>query len=456
MNSLPSSGRFRCPGTLPRRNFIRFGAAGITLAELLRAQAASASIPNSSEANISNKSMIVLWLWGGPSHLETFDMKPEAPSEYRGAFRPIRTNVGGIEISEHLPKLAKIADKFSLIRSLSHDSPGHVNSTHTLVTGYPGELTETPPYHPKHPNAWSVMTRLLGEKRPWLPVHVANHVRYDGSAYLGGGFEPFLIRGDPNAPDFQVPGLAVEQIASDRFKTRVGLLQDLDRMRRELDASGQMDATDQFQQRAISMLTSGAARRAFNIAEEDERTRERYGRHAVGQQCLLARRLVEAGVRLVTIDFPYVPGQKAKSWDDHASVWNIFDEMKLRLPVLDQVVSTLVSDLAERGLDKEVLVLVMGEMSHTPRLSYFNGQPGRDHWGRAMSVFLAGGGLKMGQVIGSTNAKGEEPHSRPLTPNDFLATIYRAMGVPLDTHFRDFTGRPVPIVPDGQSIQELF
>lgn len=451
MNSNPNFARLRCPGTLPRRSFLRFGAAGLTLAELLRAQAASAA-----SSQPSHKSLIVLWLWGGPSHLETFDLKPEAPSEYRGAFRPIRTNVEGIEISEHLPKLAKIADKFSLIRSLSHDSPGHVNSTHTLVTGYPGDLVEMPPYHPKHPNAWSVMTRLLGEKRPGLPVHVANHVRYDGSAYLGAGFEPFLVKGDPNSPDFQVPGLAVEQISSDRFKTRVGLLAELDRMRRELDGTGQLDATDQFRQRAISMLTSDAARRAFDISCEDDRTRERYGRHAVGQQCLLARRLVEAGVRLVTIDFPYVPGQKAKSWDDHASVWNIFDEMKLRLPVLDQIVSTLVSDLAERGLDKEVLVLVMGEMSHTPRLSYFNGQPGRDHWGKAMSVFLAGGGLKMGQVVGSTNAKGEEPHSRPLTPNDFLATLYRAMGVPLDTHFRDYSGRPVPIVPEGQAIHELF
>lgn len=442
----------RCPGTLPRRSFLRTTAAGLTLADLLRAQASAT--PASQPA--SDKSLIVLWLWGGPSHLETFDLKPEAPSDYRGEFRPIATSVPGIEISEHLPLMASHADKFSLIRSLSHDSPGHVNSTHTLVTGYPGDLAEIPPYRPKHPNAWSVISGLLGERRPGLPVHVANHVRYDGSAYLGNGLEPFLVQADPNSPTFQVPNIGVGHVSTDRFSSRVDLLANLDHLRRDLDIGGQLAATDEFHQKAVSMLTSDAARQAFDISAEDEAIRDRYGRHTIGQRCLLARRLVEAGVRLVTIDFPYVPGQKARSWDDHASVWNIFEEMKLRLPVLDQVVSALLTDLSERGLNKDVMLLVMGEMSHTPRLSNFKGQPGRDHWGRAMSVFLAGGGLRMGQVVGSTNSKGEEPRSRPLKPNDFLATLYRAMGVPLNTQLRDFSGRPIPIVPDGEPISELF
>ncbi len=402
--ALPSTtmDSLRCPGTLPRRSFLRLGAAGLTLPGLLQSQTLTGeSLPR------SNQSLIVLWLWGGPSHLETFDMKPDAPSEYRGDFRPIATNVQGLEICEHLPKLARMADKFSLIRSLSHDSPGHVNSTHTLVTGFPGDLVETPPYQPKHPNAWSVMTKLLGEKRPGLPIHVANHVRYDGAAYLGSGYEPLLVKGDPNAAGFQVPGLGIEKISLGRFRSRVELMSELDKKRRDWEEMGQVAATDQFQQKAISLLTSDAARKAFDLSAEEESVRERYGRNTIGQHCLLARRLVEAGVRLVTIDFPYVPGQKAKSWDDHASVWNIFEEMKLRLPVLDHVVSTLVSDLHERGLLDDVLVLVMGEMSHTPRLSYHNGQPGRDHWGKAMSLLLAGGGLRMGQVIGATDRKGK-------------------------------------------------
>lgn len=442
----------RCPGTLPRRSFLRTGAVGLTLPDLLRARAiGSESTPVS-----SNKSMIVLWLWGGPSHLETFDMKPEAPLEYRGEFRPIRTNVPGIEICEHLPLLASRADRFSLVRSLSHDSPGHVNSTHTLVTAYPGELNEMPPYEPKHPNAWSVITKLLGQKRPDMPAHVANHVRYDGAAYLGHGLLPFLVTGDPNQSDFRVPNIGIEKIASQRFQTRTALLAELDNFRRDLDKHGHLLASDRFNQSAIQMLTSDAALRAFDISQESNETRDRYGRSTIGQRCLLARRLVEAGVRLVTIDFPYVAGQKAQSWDDHASVWNIFDEMRARLPVLDQVVSALIDDLYGRSLDQEVLLLVMGEMSHTPRLSSYNGQPGRDHWGKAMSVFVSGGGMQMGRVIGSTNAKGEEPHSDLVTPNDFLATLYQAMNVPLDTQFEDHSGRPVSIVPNGAPVSELF
>ena len=449
---------FRISLALGRRAFLHAGAGigGLALSDLLRAKAVASNGNNGDALPRSDKSMIVLWLWGGPSHLETFDLKPDAPSEYRGEFRPIQTNVPGIEISEHLPRIAAMADKFSLLRSLSHDSPGHVNSTHTLVTGYPGDLIETPPYQPKHPNAWSVISKFLGERRPGLPAHVANHVRYDGSAYLGGGLEPFLVQGDPNSPKFQVPNLDVNSISRDRFSHRMNLLAGFDHLRREIDTTGLMSVMDKFDSQAAGMLTGGAAKKAFDLNSEAPGVRDRYGRHSIGQHCLLARRLVEAGVRLVTIDFPNVPGQKAGSWDDHASVWNIFEEMKIRLPVLDQVVSTLIQDLHERGLSNDVLLLVMGEMSHTPRLSDFQGQPGRDHWGRAMSVFLSGGGLRMGQVVGSTNAKGEEPQTRPLAPNDFLATIYKTLGVPVDAQVNDLRGRPTPIVPNGRPIDELF
>lgn len=445
-----------CPGTLPRRAFLRAGAAGLgglALGDLLRAEARAGSVEPSS----SDKSMIVLWLWGGPSHMETFDLKPDAPQEYRGEFSPIATSVPGIEISEHLPLLAPLADKFALIRSLSHDSPGHVSSTHTLLSGYPGEAIEAPPFHPKHPDLWSVTTKMLGERRAGVPAHVAlPRMRYNGSAYLGSGLDPFVVTSDPNDPKFQVPNLDFNEVTGDRFASRMSLLSQFDHLRREIDATGIMSAMDAFDQKAVTLLTGGAARRAFDLSGEDPKTRDRYGRHAVGQQCLLARRLVEAGARLVTIDFPCVPGQKAFSWDDHASVWNIFEQMKIRLPVLDQVVAALVQDLCDRSLEKDVLLVVMGEMSHTPRLSNFNGQPGREHWGRTMSVFLAGGGLRMGQAIGSTSARGDEPQTRPLSPNDLLATWYRYLGVPVDTHFNDFGGRPTPIVPSGRPIDELF
>jgi hypothetical protein len=449
----PSTALSRCPGTLSRRAFLRSGLlclGGLGLADLLRLQGRAAGSAN-------GKSIVMLWLWGGPSHMETFDLKPDAPGEYRGDFRPVRTNVPGIDISEHLPRLARVADRYALIRSLHHDSPGHINSTHTVWTGYPGELLEAPPYKPKYPDFWAVANKVLGEKRPGLPPFVAlPQVRYQGAAYLGSSFDPLLVTGDPNDPAFRVPNLSLDLAARPRFDERRGLLHDFDTLRRDVDRSGALDALDEFDRKAVTILTSDAARRAFDLGGEDPRLRDRYGRHPVGQRLLLARRLVEAGVRLVTVDFPCVPGQKAFSWDDHASVWNIFEQMKIRLPVLDQVATAFIEDLYERGLDRDVLFVVMGEMSHTPKLSNFQGQPGREHWSQAMSLLMAGGGLRTGQVIGATNRKGEEPRQRPLTPGDLLATWYHFLGVPLDQHFIDFAGRPTPILPHGTPIEELL
>jgi hypothetical protein len=388
--------------------------------------------------------------------METFDLKPNAPSEYRGEFRPISTNVPGIEISEHLPLLARHADKFAIIRSLHHDSSGHVNSTHTLLTGHPGEVMEAPPFRPKYPDARAVISKVLGARSPSLPSHLAvPETKYFGTAYLGNELEPMRVTGDPSQPDFRSPIRSVEAVDRPRFTERLDLLGQLDRYRREVDARGTMTAIDEFQQQAAAVLVSDAARRAFDLSAERPAIRDRYGRHVVGQRCLLARRLVEAGARLVTVDFSTVPGQKAFSWDDHSSVWNIFEQMKIRLPVLDQVVSALIQDLHERQLQDDVLLVVMGEMSHTPRLSDFKGQPGREHWAQTMSVLLAGGGLRMGQVVGATSIKGDEPAVRPLTPNDLLATWYHALGIPLDLSFRDFAGRPTPILSDGKPIDEL-
>lgn len=445
-----------CEGTLPRRSVLRagcLGGAGLCLADLERLCAAG----KQPHLNSPGKSLIVLWLWGGASHMETFDLKPNAPREYRGEFSPIPTNVPGIEVSEHLPLLAQRADRFALLRSVSHESDGHVNSTHTMLSAYPGERVEMPPFAPKHPDLWAVASKTLGDRREGVPAHVAMpRLRYNGAAYLGGGLDPFVVTADPNAEDFQVPNLKLVELTGERLSERLALQQRFDHFERSIDQRRLMDAMDRFDRKAVSLLTGSRVREAFELHREPAAVRDRFGRHAVGQQCLLARRLVEAGVRLVTIDFPCVPGQKAFSWDDHASVWNIFEQMKIRLPVLDQVVSALVDDLHERGLDREVLFLVTGEMSHTPRLSDHQGQPGREHWARTMSVFLSGGDLRMGQAIGSSGPKGDEPVERPLSPNDLLATWYRCLGVPLDTSFGDFAGRPVPIVPDGRPIDELL
>lgn len=452
--SINERGDVRCGGTLPRRSLLRLGLSGLgglTLPNLLRAESQAANNQG------AGKSLIVLWLWGGPSHMETFDLKPDAPLEYRGEFRPIASKVPGLELSEHLPRLARVGDKLALIRSLHHDSPGHVNSTHTMMTGYPGKAVESPPFRPDYPDLWAVASRVCGERAAGVPAHVAMpRVRYQGAAHLGGGLDPFIVNADPSSADFQVPNLTLNQQTAGRLRSRLDLLAQFDQFRRGIERSGVSESLERYNQQAAALLTSSGVRKAFDLRQESAATRDRYGRHAVGQRCLLARRLVEQGVRLVTIDFPSVPGQKAFSWDDHASVWNIFEQMKIRLPVLDQVVSALISDLHERGLQDEVLLLVMGEMSHTPRLNYFKGQPGREHWGRSMSVLLSGGGMPGGQVIGATNAKGDEPAERPLAPNDLLATLYRYLGVPLGTQFPDHFGRPTPILPSGTPIAELI
>ena len=449
------SGR-RCPGTFSRRAMVQLGLSGLgslALPDLLQSESEAAS---GTGRSVAGKSVIVLWLWGGPSHMETFDMKPEGPLEFRGEFNPIPTSVPGLDISEYLPKLAAHGDKLAIIRSLHHNSPGHVDSTHTVMTGYPGK-DAPPPYHPDYPDFWAVASRVCGAKRFGVPPHVAlPRVRFPGAAYLGNGLEAFRVRADPNANNFEVPNLQLNSQTPGRFRDRRNLLGQFDALRGDIDQSGVMDSLDIYNRKAAELLTSGSVRKAFNLGRESDETRDRFGRHAVGQRCLLARRLVEAGVRLVTIDFPCVPGQKAFSWDDHASVWNIFEQMKIRLPVLDQVTSAMIQDLHDRGLQNDVLFVVMGEMSHTPRVHYVNGNPGREHWARAMSVLLSGGGMTMGQPVGSTNARGSLPASRPFVPGDLLATLYRFLGVPLDTHFNDYTGRPTPILPEGTPIDELI
>jgi hypothetical protein len=447
---------------LPRRAFLRASLTGLSslgLADLLRLEA-TASGANALRRPAQGPSMIVVWLWGGPSHMETFDLKPDAPEAYRGTFRPIATNVPGVEICEKLPQLARIADKYVLIRSVAHDSPGHVNSTHTVLTGYPGALVEAPPYTPRYPYLFNAAHKLLPSRLPGLPQWVAlPDLRYQGGEHLGPSYGPFRVAADPSAADFQVPDLALDAARRDRLSSRGRLRATLERtppsLGLGLNDSAIADTFDAYQQQAMDLLCSSAAREAFDLGREDPRLRDRFGRNLVGQRCLLARRLVEAGVRLVTVDFPCVPGQKAFSWDDHASVWNIFDQMEIRLPVLDQAVSALIEDVYASGLDRDTLVVVMGEMGRTPRLSNFNGQPGREHWPAAMSILMAGGGMPMGQVIGSTTSKGEEPRDRRFHPCDVLATWYHFLGIDPTRTLPDRTGRPIALLPRGEPIREL-
>jgi hypothetical protein len=389
--------------------------------------------------------------------METFDLKPDAPAEYRGEFRPIATSVPGIEISEKLPLLAQLADKFCVIRSCAHDSPGHVNSTHTVLTGYTGELIETPPFEPKFPDIFSVAHKVLPARRTAMPQYIGLPVLpYVGGAHLGPSCGPFSVASDPNLVSFKVPNLTLDDARRARLVGRTSLLAGFDQLRTDIDRSGVMDALDTFERQALTMLTGSAVHNAFDLSREDPKLRDRYGRTTVGQRCLLARRLIEAGARLVAVDFPAVPGQKAFSWDDHASAWNIFEQMSIRLPVMDRAVAALIADLCGRGLDRNTLVILMGEMGRTPRLSNFQGQPGREHWGAAMSIVMAGGGLPMGQVIGATTGRGEEPKERRLQPADVLATWYKYLGIDHQRTFPDRSGRPIALLARGEPIRELI
>jgi hypothetical protein len=298
-----------------------------------------------------------------------------------------------------------------------------------------------------------------------MPVYVASadNVYGGGSASLGSAFLPFVVGADPNAEGFKVNNLSLEPSVRERLEDRRTLLASFDNIRREIDQSGKMDSIDKFHQQAINLLTSERARQAFDITQEDDATRERYGRHKWGQRALLARRLVEAGTSFVTMEMqnPSIPGGIG-NWDIHAVNGHLYDDTRARLPVFDKAIAALVEDLYERGLDKKVMLIVSGEFGRTPRINPQKGtqskimQPGRDHYPAAMSVLVSGGGMPTGQVIGSTNSKGEHPQDRPLDPNDLLATIYRFLGIDHEAMVEDNSGRPIPLIPSGTAISELL
>ncbi len=448
---------FRACDGVTRRGFLRAGAlglGGLALPDLLRAEAAARAVGRPTPEDLS---VILVWLDGGPPQHETYDPKPDAPIEFRGPLRPIATKVPGVSVSELLPFHARLMDRMSILRSVHHNNGDHFAAAHWMLTGYHGSNSVN--LSPQYPSAGSIVAKLKGSRAPGMPAYVGlpnTHSvglvpGYHGGAYLGVAANPFSADGDPNGDGYRVPNLALpDGVTAPRMEGRRGLLEAFDGLRRDADTIGLRDGLDRFGREAFEMVTGPAARAAFDIRKEDPRLRDRYGRHTWGQSALLARRLVEAGVRFVTLTFG--------GWDMHSSLEK---SLHNALPPLDNAVGGLVEDLETRGLLDSTIVVVMGEFGRTPRLNTggvpgVDPVPGRDHWGEVMSVLIAGGGLKPGIVVGSSNPRGEVPKDRPLTPSDVIVTIYRRMGIDPDTSFTNRAGRPISIGSNGQAIAELL
>jgi uncharacterized protein (DUF1501 family) len=459
--------------TTSRREFLRVGLAGfgtLSLPELLRLRAEAAPVQARKQTAV-----IIVWLRGGCSHLDTYDPKPESSSDYRGPFATISTRTSGLRFSELLPRQALLSGKFSVLRSMAHTGGGHPAGSLQLLSGDPDAQDKLVPVYP---DFMSVAHYLRSRERRPLPNYVGINpiTRYDnftiaGPAYLGPSYEPFAVTGDPSAPNFTVPNIGLSDPAqADRLRERIRLRRSFDDLRRFVDRSGVMSAMDQFEVQALSLLTSPEAARAFDLSRESPQVRDRYGLNQWGQQCLMARRLVEAGVEIVTTTFDGPLCGRVANWDDHAVNHHVFDALRYRAPCFDQAVSALIEDVYDRGLDKRVLVVVTGEFGRTPRISYVASsgggvasapagtvQPGRDHWPQANSMIWAGGGIATGQVIGRTDRRGEDVVDRRVSPQDFLATIYRHLGIDFErVTIPDHTGRPTPIVTNGHPIAELL
>jgi len=441
-----------CDGII-RRSFLKLGVAGMAslgLPELLKARATASGASRKT-------SVILMWLGGGPPHMDTYDLKPDAPVEYRGFWRPIRTRVPGFDISELFPKQALVTDKFSMVRSLHHDSGDHYGGAHRMLTAKDnGNGADQSPSGHHFPGIGAIVSHQLGARRPGIPGYVSVPVAYSvnlspgyfGGHMLGVHHNPFQTGGDPNSPDFAVKNLNLAHgLTLGRLEERRSLTRHFDSQRRHFDSLGTAQDMDRFSQEAFEFVTGPTARRAFEINREDPRLREQYGRHGWGQSTLLARRLVEAGATFVTLHFG--------GWDSH---WGLKVALERNMPIIDSAVSALFQDLDARGLLDTTLVVLCGELSRTPRMNQGNGgpTPGRDHWGDAMFCLLGGGGVKGGQIVGSTDRLGSLPASRPVVPSNIHATIYRVLGINPQLQLLDTSGRPVNTLDDPTPIHELF
>jgi len=461
---------------MSRRRFLKLGSmavAGLSTSNILPYRMQSAASANTPD---NDTAVIMIWLPGGPPHMETYDMKPDAPSEWAGAFKPIHTNVPGIDVCEHLPLHAKIADKYTLIRSVAHNFADHGGGHKRFLTGRDPQSPVG--FENDYPMVGSMVSKVRDRIKRGVPNYVCGtdggrshiDVYSFGSSYLGPSTHPFMVIGDPSMPGFKVQNLKPSPGTEERLPDRLALLSKLDRADPSHDITGQMSAMDYNRSRGLSLFATDDARKAFDLSSEPQGLRERYGMHPWGQRALLARRLVEAGASFVTMvmenpsykDNPF-PKNSTYNWDSHAVNCHLFDDALFRLPHYDRAITALIEDLYARGLDKKVLLIVTGEFGRTPKISYSNGsqtgikQPGRDHWPQAMSILLSGGGIRTGQVIGSTNSKGEHPKDKPMTPNDLWATMFQHLGIDYNnTSFIDHSGRPMPILPYGNVIADLY
>ena len=448
-----------CDG-LSRRSFLQLGVAGMAsvgLPSYLKAKEESAKTLSSTK----NTKVILLWLDGGPGHMDMYDMKPDAPKEYAGLWKPIKTRIPGFDITELFPKQAKITNLFSMVRSLHHDTGDHFAGGHRMLTtkdmGVSGASNGT-----KFPSIGSIVDRELGPRRKGMPGYVAVpygmsiglRPGYFGAHMLGSQHNPFETVADPITPNFQVQNLNLAQgLTLQKLDDRRSLVQRFDTVRAHLDQRPDVQAIDRFSQEALDFISGPLARQAFDINKEDPKLRDQYGRHSWGQSTLLARRLVEAGSTFVTIHLG--------GWDHH---WDLKKGMENYLPKVDDCVSALFTDLDERGLLDSTLVVLCGEFSRTPKMNNGGnggapmsmGTPGRDHWGNSMFCLMGGGGVKGGLVVGSTDRLGERPKDRAVTPSNIHATIYHVLGIDPKLQLLEPSGRPVNVLDDPAPIGELL
>jgi uncharacterized protein (DUF1501 family) len=444
-------GRY-CDG-MSRRSFVQLGVAGMAAAGL-----GDVARAKQTAGKGNDNAAILIWLDGGPSHLDTYDLKPKAPAEYRGIWMPIPTNVPGMDVTELFPLQAQHADKFSIVRSLHHDTGGHFHGGHYMLTTKSLGPNNTGTF----PSIGSIVARERGPRRRGMPSYISVPVAssiglrpgYFGGNWLGMQYDPFQTGGDPNSANFKVANLNLAAgMTVDRLADRRDLNQQLDRINKTVERGTLFEAMDKFDRDAFEFVSGARARKAFDISREDPKLRDLYGRSNWGQSTMLARRLVEAGSTFVTVHFG--------GWDHH---WNLESGYKSVLPRVDKAVSGLLKDLSDRGMLESTLVILCGEFSRTPRMNNggnggpagSKGTPGRDHWGNSLFCLLAGGGIRGGQVIGSTNAKGERPLSRAVKPCNLHATIYKALGMDPTLHLLDHQGRPTPVLEDPTPIHELF